>query len=143
MLRLGAVDVHGVRVGDGDHEHGGVRGGLLTPVVLATAATATAVTTAVAVAVAGRSHGSDGLEVAEDGVVLGLAGLVGGRGRDGVVLCHEVEGNHVSGLGGHGLRGESELVVGADSHHHSGSGNGQALGQGHAEESVEKHVCDC
>lgn len=77
MLGLRAVDVDGVCVGDGDHEHGCVGG--LAVVVFGVAAVGIAVGAAVGVT-------RNGLEVGEDGVVLGLAGVVGGGGGDGVVL---------------------------------------------------------
>lgn len=69
MLGLRAVDVHGLSVGDGDHEHGRVAG--LAVVVLVLSACGGGVGAAVGVA-------GDGLEVGEDGVLLGLARVVGG-----------------------------------------------------------------
>lgn len=66
MLSLRAVDVHGLGVGDGNHEHGGVAG-------LAVGVPA--------IAGIGRTVGvsGNGLEVREDGVPLRLAGVVGSR----------------------------------------------------------------
>jgi hypothetical protein len=75
VLRLRAVDVHGVGVCDGHHEHGGVAG-----LAVVVAAVSAAVTRR-AVGVAG-----DGLEVGEDCVALGLAGGVCVGGGYAVVL---------------------------------------------------------
>lgn len=96
MLGLRAVDVHGLVVDDGDHEHGCVSS-LAVVVAVATvaftvtvsgsssssgiASTTSATCTWGAVGVAG-----DGLEVGEDGVRLGLAGAVCVGGGDTVVL---------------------------------------------------------
>ena len=73
MLRLGAVDVHRLVVGDRDHEHGVVAG--LTVRVPARGAVGAALRVA-------RNR----LEVREDGVLLGLARLVGSRRGNRVVL---------------------------------------------------------
>lgn len=94
MLGLRAVDVHGLVVDDGDHEHGCVSSLAVVVAVAAVAftvsgsgsssgiaSTTSATCTWGAVGVAG-----DGLEVGEDGVRLGLAGAVCVGGGDTVVL---------------------------------------------------------
>jgi len=97
MLGLRTVDVHGLVVDDGDHEHGCVSSLAVVVAVAAVAFTvsgsgsssgiasttsaASATCTWGAVGVAG-----DGLEVGEDGVRLGLAGAVCVGGGDTVVL---------------------------------------------------------
>ena len=70
VLGLGAVDVDGLVVGNGDHEHG---------VVASLAATVGGVGATLGVT-------WDGLEVGEEGVGSGLAGLVCCRGGHTVVL---------------------------------------------------------
>lgn len=102
MLRLGAVDVDGVIVGDRDHERGVVVVVVLAlvVVVLALALLALALsllalallafalaTVTVGVGIRFPAGGcGDGLEVAEDGIVLWYAGRVCVRGCNGVVL---------------------------------------------------------
>lgn len=99
MLGLRAVDVHGLVVDDGDHEHGcvsslavvvavatvaftvTVSGSSSSSGIASTTSAASATCTWGAVGVAG-----DGLEVGEDGVRLGLAGAVCVGGGDTVVL---------------------------------------------------------
>jgi hypothetical protein len=82
MLGLGAVNVHGLVVGDRNHEHGGVSG-LAIVVAVATIAS-------VAASAVGRTVGitRDGLEVGEDGVLLGLARAVC-VGRGNTVVLRE------------------------------------------------------
>lgn len=70
MLGLGAVDVDGLVVGNGDHEHRGVA----------------SLATAVGWVGAALGVTGDGLEVGEEGVGSGLAGLVCCRGGHAVVL---------------------------------------------------------
>lgn len=82
MLSLGAVDVDGVVVRDGDHEHG-VVAGLTLVVLLALLAVSSGRSSGVVVR-AGRR--SDGLEVAEDCILLGRARAVGVRRSNRVVL---------------------------------------------------------
>jgi hypothetical protein len=79
MLCLRAVDVHGVRVCDRDHEHGCI------------ARLAVVVLVLIAVAGGGFAAGGtgDGLEVGEDCILLGLAGRVGVGGYNAVVLRDE------------------------------------------------------
>jgi hypothetical protein len=121
--------------GDGHHELGGIA----RLAVVVTAVTASITGAAVGVAL-------DGLEVREDGVSLGLAGGVCVGGRNAVILggvssaCgrlgsnetylrNEVEHDHVSRLGGDGVRGELELIIRSDSDHHCCGGRSQTLGQ--------------
>ena len=74
MLRLRAVDVNGLGVGDRDHEHGRVAG--LTVLVPARGAVG-----------AGLRVAGNGLEVREESVLLGLARPVGsGRGNRVVLM---------------------------------------------------------
>lgn len=77
MLGLGAVDVHRLVVGDGNHEHGRVAG--LSVVVPPLAARVGSVGAGVGVS-------WDGLEVGENGILLRLARVVGSRRGDRVVL---------------------------------------------------------
>ena len=78
MLGLRAVDVDGIGVGNGYHEHGSVASlTVVIPVLSATVATIGAT-----VGVPGN-----GLEVREDSVPLRLARVVGSRRGDGVVLA--------------------------------------------------------
>lgn len=55
-------------------------------------------------------------------------------------LSNEVEGNHVSGLGGDRVGSELELVVRRDSDHHSGGGSCHGLGKPGSEDGGEEHV---
>lgn len=79
MLCLRAVHVHGIRIGDRDHEHGCI------------ARLAVVVLVLFAVAAGGFAVGGtgDGLEVGEDCILLGLAGRVGVGGYNAVVLGDE------------------------------------------------------
>jgi hypothetical protein len=126
---LGAVNVHGLGVGDGDHECWSISRGLAAVVFASVAAVS---------AVASAAGGSDGLEIGVYGVALGLAGCVGVGGGDAVVLADEVEGDHVARLGGDGVGGELEFVVGGNGDGHYGGGS--ARGQQH--EGWEKHFGD-
>lgn len=110
MLSLRAVDVHWLVVCDGDHERRRVG---LAAVVLATLASVSACACA-------ASGARDGLEIAEYGVALGLAGGVCVGRRDAVVLRDEVEGHHVAWLRGDGVGREGEFVVGGDGDGHCG-----------------------
>jgi len=123
MLGLGAVDVHGLVVGDGNHEGGRV---------CSLAATVGGVGGTLGVT-------GNGLEVGEEGVCLGLAGRVCVGGSHTVVLGGEHEGDSVTGLSGDGVWGELELVVGGNRDHHSGSGCGQALGENSEDDVGEEH----
>lgn len=140
MLRLAAVDVHGVRGGDGDHEHGCVGAGGRRGRVGVT---------------------RDGLEVGEYGVGFGLAGAGGGAGcyavvllevrREvlvvverglGIYLADKVKRDHVTRLRGHAVRCELKLVVRGDGDHHGCCGGGEAVGQRGADDGVEEHDGD-
>lgn len=71
VLGLRAVDVHGLIVGDGHHEHGGVARLAVVVAVAAVASVSATVAVGVSVGVSGNW-----LEVGEDGIPLGLAGRV-------------------------------------------------------------------
>lgn len=84
MLGLRAVDVDGLVVGDGNHEHWGVTG--LAVVVPVTATTVTATITRGSGVGASVGVAGNGLEVGEDGIPLRLARVVGGRRGNRVIL---------------------------------------------------------
>jgi len=78
MLGLRAVDVDGLIIRDGDHEHGSVAGlAVVVPVAASTIASTIASGSGGVAVGASIGVSGDGLEVGEDGVPLRLARVVG------------------------------------------------------------------
>lgn len=69
-----------------------------------------------------------------------VSDVLGYIDRVDAYLGNEVEGNHVSGLGGDRVGSELKLVVRRDGDHHSGGGSGQGLGKPGSENSGEEHL---
>ena len=63
-----------------------------------------------------------------------------GDARVNAYLSNEVEGDHVSRLGGDRVGCELELVVRCNGDHHGGSGGSHSLSKPGSEDGGEKHV---